>query len=226
MASPHVAGVAALMLSETPSATPAQVATGMLGGATAGKVTSPGAGSPNLLLYSLVSAGTGGGNTPPTASFTYSCTNLGCTFDGSGSSDAGGSIVSYAWSFGDNTNGSGVTTSHTYASAGTRTVTLMVTDNGGATNSTSKSVTVFAPPGAFSLSANGYKVKGVQKADLSWSGSTATSFDVWRDNSKVAGPVGGSSYTDNIGRKGGGSYTYKVCEAGTTVCSNEVQVVF
>jgi PKD repeat protein len=82
-------------------------------------------------------------NDSPGASFTYSCSGLACTFDGSGSSDPDGTIVSYAWAFGDGTMGSsGVTTSHTYASAGTYTVTLTVTDNGGATGTASQTVTV------------------------------------------------------------------------------------
>jgi subtilisin family serine protease len=50
MASPHVAGAAALILGATPTATPAEVATTLLGNATLGKVTSPGTGSPNRLL--------------------------------------------------------------------------------------------------------------------------------------------------------------------------------
>jgi PKD repeat protein len=81
----------------------------------------------------------------PTAVFTYSCTDLACSFNGSASSDPVGSTTSCAWNFGDNTSGTGVTTSRTYASAGTRTVTLTVTDNGGATGSTSQSVTTTAP---------------------------------------------------------------------------------
>jgi subtilisin family serine protease len=51
MASPHVAGVVALYLSGHTGASPAVVATEILGNATTGKVTSPGSGSPNRLLF-------------------------------------------------------------------------------------------------------------------------------------------------------------------------------
>jgi PKD repeat protein len=53
-------------------------------------------------------------------------------FDGSQSSDTDGVIVSYQWSWGDDTpDGTGVETVHTFATAGTYTVTLTVTDDGG-----------------------------------------------------------------------------------------------
>ena len=51
MASPHVAGAAALQLGENPGATPAQVAAALGSNATPGIVGNPGTGSPNLLLY-------------------------------------------------------------------------------------------------------------------------------------------------------------------------------
>ncbi|WP_308220914.1 S8 family peptidase [Micromonospora phytophila] len=51
MASPHVAGAAALVLSANPSYTPAQVASYLTTNATTGKVTNPGSGSPNRLLF-------------------------------------------------------------------------------------------------------------------------------------------------------------------------------
>ncbi|MBM7075908.1 S8 family peptidase [Micromonospora humida] len=51
MASPHVAGAAALVLSANPSYTPAQVASSLTSSATPNVVTSPGSGSPNRLLY-------------------------------------------------------------------------------------------------------------------------------------------------------------------------------
>ncbi|MFH8727572.1 S8 family peptidase [Streptomyces termitum] len=50
MATPHVAGAAAVYLAGHPAATPAQVATALVNGATPNKVTNPGSGSPNLLL--------------------------------------------------------------------------------------------------------------------------------------------------------------------------------
>ncbi len=57
MASPHVAGVAALYLEANPSASPAQVTSAIVNGATPNVVSNPGAGSPNLLLYSLIAGG-------------------------------------------------------------------------------------------------------------------------------------------------------------------------
>lgn len=56
MAAPHAAGVAALLLSGTPGASPAQVKQGMINAATPGVVSSPGPGSPNLLLFAGASS--------------------------------------------------------------------------------------------------------------------------------------------------------------------------
>jgi PKD repeat protein len=62
----------------------------------------------------------------------YSATEgIAVSLDGSGSSDPDGSVVSYAWRFGDGSTGSGVSPSVTYASAGSYTVSLTVTDDGG-----------------------------------------------------------------------------------------------
>jgi arylsulfatase A-like enzyme/PKD repeat protein len=70
---------------------------------------------------------------PPSAVATGTCVNLECTFDGTRSSDLDGSVVSYQWDFGDGTTGSGATVVHDYASSGTYTVHLTVTDDQGAT---------------------------------------------------------------------------------------------
>ena len=64
MATPHVAGVAALYLQNNPSASPSTVASQIISTATTGRLTGIGAGSPNRLLYSLLTTGGGGGGTP------------------------------------------------------------------------------------------------------------------------------------------------------------------
>ena len=226
MATPHVAGTAALYLQGSPGASPATVHTAIVNNATTGKVSSAGSGSPNRLLYMAFLNTGGGGNAPPTASFVYSCTELSCGFDGNGSSDADGTIMSYAWNFGDGTTGSGVTASHSYASGGTYTVTLTVIDDDGATDQEQKSVSVSSGGGGITLTASGRKVKGVQHADLIWSDATSTNVDVYRNGAKITTTANDGAHTDNIGTRGGGSYTYKVCEAGTATCSNEAAVTF
>jgi PKD repeat protein len=81
-------------------------------------------------------------NQPPTATFSQACTQLNCSFDGSGSSDPDGSITSYAWTFGDGASGNGATTSHAYAAAGNYSVTLTVTDNKGVVGTSTRQITV------------------------------------------------------------------------------------
>ena len=62
MATPHVTGVAALFLETNPTASPATVTAAIINGSTPNKVTGAGTGSPNRLLFSLL---TGGQPTPP-----------------------------------------------------------------------------------------------------------------------------------------------------------------
>jgi len=142
MASPHVAGAAALYLSANPTATPTQVATALTTSATTGVIGSLGAGSPNRLLYTRLASTAQPTTPPPTttpttqdappvATFSYSCPKGRCVFDASGSTDDTG-IVSYSWSFGDGSatsaGASVVKVSHNYAAAGTYSVSLTVTD--------------------------------------------------------------------------------------------------
>ncbi|MBM7057741.1 MULTISPECIES: S8 family peptidase [Streptomyces] len=65
MASPHVAGAAAIYLADNPGSTPAQVSAGLVAASTPGVVTNPGTGSPNRLLY----VGAGGTTPPPGKKF-------------------------------------------------------------------------------------------------------------------------------------------------------------
>jgi PKD repeat protein len=82
-------------------------------------------------------------NTAPVASFSYACNARNCIFsDLSSDPDAGDSITSWAWDFGDGEGSSSQNPSHTYASQGNYTVVLDVTDNNSATGSVSASFRV------------------------------------------------------------------------------------
>jgi PKD repeat protein len=95
------------------------------------------------------------GNTPPTAVISATPTSgtvpLTVGFSGAGSSDPGGSIAGWNWTFGDGTSATGVTTSHVYSTAGTYTAQLLVTDNGGLSATSSVTVTVGSAPVAMSV---------------------------------------------------------------------------
>jgi PKD repeat protein len=91
-------------------------------------------------------------NQIPTASATATPTSgtapLAVNFNGSGSSDPDGTVTSYAWTFGDGGSATGATTSHTYVTAGNYTAQLTVTDNQGASASTTVGIVVNAGPTA------------------------------------------------------------------------------
>ena len=81
-------------------------------------------------------------------------------------------------------------------------------------------------PGQITLSARGYKVQGRQTVDLSWTGATSSSVDIYRDGLLIVTVPNNGFYTDQPNGRGQGNYTYKVCEAGTANCSNQVTVTF
>ncbi|MEQ1859335.1 MAG: PA14 domain-containing protein [Chthoniobacteraceae bacterium] len=66
------------------------------------------------------------------------------SFNGTSSGDPDGSVVAYAWTFGDGGAATGATPTRTYAAPGSYTVTLTVTDNEGATATTTTTATISA----------------------------------------------------------------------------------
>lgn len=153
MASPHVAGVAALILGTYPTYSPSQVRSVILAGGTANLVVSPGSGSPNVLL-----------------------TNIFLAAD---------------------------------------TVTALPKDT----------TTVTPPPTpVITLSIARQVTKTQNTAKLSWSGATTSTVDIYRNTVRLLTTANDGQYND--ARLPKGSFTYKVCNASTTICSPDVTVVF
>ncbi len=163
-------------------------------------------------------------NAEPQAAFTENCAALACAFTDQ-STDPDGTIVSWAWDFGDGGVSAEQNPEHTYPLSFFYFVTLTVTDDKGATDSMVREI--FVPPldAGLVLTATGSKVKGRKQADLAWTGNLGA-VDVRRNGSLIAEAVEGQTYTDVIGRVGETVFTYVVCETQTNVCSNEATVTF
>jgi serine protease AprX len=83
-----------------------------------------------------------------------------------------------------------------------------------------------ATPGTIQLQGKGKKVGGLNTSRLKWKFATSINMDVYRNGNVIATTPNDGSYDDSTGTTGQQSFTYKVCEAGTGNCSNNVTVNF
>jgi PKD repeat protein len=134
-------------------------------------------------------------STAPVASFTFSpphpLASTSVSFDGSGSTDTGGTLSSYTWDFGDGTNGSGVTTKHTYSAPGNYSVQLTISDGTNSANVTHTVSVHGAPAPAFSV------------APAHPTAGSATSFN-GSASSESGGTIASYSWTFGDGASGTG----------------------
>ncbi|QOC22043.1 PKD domain-containing protein [Wenzhouxiangella sp. AB-CW3] len=162
---------------------------------------------------------------PPTAGFSYECNDLQCSF----TSDSNDSTLSYAWNLGDGKAATGAVIDHTYGADGSYTVTLTVTDDNGQSSSASQTVNVqdsSSDDAGISIDATGYRTKGRWTADITWAGATTSNVDLFRNGRRVATIANSGSTTDHTDIRGGGTLEYRICEAGSSVCSEIVLVAF
>jgi hypothetical protein len=106
-------------------------------------------------------------NAAPHATFSFSCTGLDCDYTDS-STDSDGNVTGWSWDFGDGSHASAQHPSHSFSTAGTYTVSLMVTDNDGATDATSHSVTVTSSSTGNSGGGGGCTLRGGTGSDPVW----------------------------------------------------------
>lgn len=223
MATPHVAGVAALVLSVYPDMTPDELEQHLKD--TSGAFVSGSNCNTSICGAGMVDAAAAVGevgdvNRPPTADFVYTCNDLACSFTDQ-SDDADGSVVAWSWSFGDGASSSAQNPSHTYAAEGTYTLELTVTDNEGAEHTVFEQVTVDDGIQNIELSgsSSGFWVR---TASLSWSGAAGNTVDIYRNGSVFTTTANDGSFAYSSGFFGSVAGTYKVCEANTSNCSNEI----
>ena len=169
MATPHVAGVAALVWSQPAAVNCSKDDIRGALEATAKDLGAPG--RDDSYGHGLIQAraavdylgtdcggGGGGQNQAPTAGFASNCDGLTCSFTDNSTDD--GSIVGWNWSFGDGSTSTTQNPSHTFSSDGTYTVSLTVTDNEAATGDANEDVTVSSGGGGgIDADGDGYTVE-------------------------------------------------------------------
>ncbi|MCB0208612.1 MAG: PKD domain-containing protein, partial [Anaerolineae bacterium] len=170
-------------------------------------------------------------NQPPQAVIKGSPTGIAgeaVTFNGNNSTDSDGSIISYAWNFGDGATGSGAKVNHVYNAAGRYQVTLTVTDNGNLTNSATVDVEISAPapdpipPQAVISGAT----SGLVDAVMAFSGSKSSDSDgtITRYDWDFGDGTTGNGVDVNHTYSASGSYTVKLTVTDNTDLSSTAAI--
>lgn len=169
-------------------------------------------------------------NQPPSADAggPYS-TDVGATvqFDGSGSSDREGEVVSWFWDFGDGTNGRGEKPTHVYTDGGEHVVELYVKDDHGATSApvTAKVMVHEEAVSDISLRTRILHSKS-KRVRLDWEGAAGERVDI-EVNGVVVRSTRNDGATNHKPRgQAVGAYIFRLCEQNTQICSNPSTVDF
>ncbi len=159
-------------------------------------------------------------NPAPVANFSYTANDLTVTFTDL-STDNG--TLSQSWNFGDGSVSSAKNPVHAYAAAGTYNISLTVTDNGGLTDTETKTISVTAPPqdNIVLKAKTSTFLRVFSRVNLSWTPS-GTVGNVYRNGTKIATGVTGS-YSDFLSSRG--TYRYQV-QNNSGIWSNIATVTY
>lgn len=162
-------------------------------------------------------------NAAPEARFTVSCEELTCTFDAGKSSDSDGELVTWSWTLDDGSTLEGSRVSHEFDNGGTYSITLLVTDNEGATKSRKQTVLV-SEKRVIELSGKGnFGAKGTM-AFLQWKGAETRNVTILRNGEPLITTDNTGRFTDQQLKHDLKSARYQLCEAPSGICSAIITV--
>lgn len=159
-----------------------------------------------------------GANVPPVVDFHVTCAELSCTLK-STSWDSDGRPVAFKWTFPDGSSLSGPRVKKAFSGPGSFKVTLRVTDDRGGSAAFSRMV-----DRQIRMTGQLLKTEFWTDVQLSWRNTNARNVDLFRNGKKLTTMPDRKSYTDFIEEGASGDLVYKVCHAGTTVCSNALKL--
>ena len=178
-----------------------------------------------IVKVSSVSEPAPGPNAPPVAAFLAGCGGLTCTF-ADRSTDPDDNLSAWSWNFGDGDGTTARDPSHAYAAAGTYTVTLTARDRDDATGALTKQVTVPGQPFPIGLTLTSKTQSGKHIVTLAWTRAQGANVYVYRNGLVFSStPNDGQQVLSKAGTDAA-TYIFKVCEAGTTICSNPATATF
>jgi hypothetical protein len=108
--------------------------------------------------------------------------------------------------------------------AGAHDITATVTDSGGLSTSKRVAITVGASTSGPRLTVRGYVYGTGWRVDLTWTGFTVQSVDVYKNGVKYTTTTNDGATQYSLSTVG--TYRWKLCAAGTSICSNEASVTF
>ncbi|QKW11381.1 MULTISPECIES: S8 family serine peptidase [unclassified Micromonospora] len=188
MASPHVAGVAALVLSANPSWTPQQVRDYLVANSTPNVITNVGTGTPNQLLYVV-----NGGTPPPTNDFSVSVSPT------AGSTAPGGSVTTSVSTATTNGSAQSVSLSASGLPSGATASFSPATVTSGGSSTLTVTTSAGTPAGTYPVTVTGSAASGSRTATFSLTVTGSGSGGCTGSNgTDVAIPDAGSAVTSSI----------------------------
>lgn len=164
-------------------------------------------------------------NTAPQAAFLAGCGELNCTF-ADRSTDPDGNLSQWQWNFGDGEGSTARDPSHAYQAGGTYTVTLTARDRDNASGTLSKQVTVPGPQFPLGLTLTTKTEATKHTVTLTWTRAQGPSVYIYRNGLVLQSPPNDGKQSISKNASGPASYIFKVCEAGTAICSNPATANF